>query len=164
MKKILLTFLFASLLISCSSDDDAALQHEDQDQVVGSWSPEKNVMVYADGSVIQEPLSDCEQTDTMIFFEDGDLDMTFHYDYGDGCETEITTVEGDWTRVNDNQYSIYVKVYYDNDITDTDIINAVLEFSFPETDVLYIHNQEMLEYLQDQGEDVVDYYTFLNKN
>lgn len=164
MKKIFISFLFASLLISCSSDDDAAPQHGGQDPVVGSWSPEKHVLVYADGSVTEEPFSDCEQTNTIIFFEDGYLDMNFHYDYGDGCEIETTTLEGTWTWVNDIQYSIYVKVYYDGDVTDTDVINTVLELSFPETGVLYLHDQEILEFFQDQGEDVVDYYTFLYKN
>jgi len=162
MKRSFTVFLLI-LFCSCSSDDDAQ-QDPNTDPIVGSWSPEKHVLVYADGSMVEESISNCEQTDTFEFLANGDFSVKLHFDYGSGCEIEINTLEGNWSKIDDSSYTVYAKIFYDGDVTDTEIYNTTLNVSFPQTNLMYLYDQEYLSYLQEEDEDLVNFYTHLNKN
>ncbi|HZH70227.1 MAG TPA: hypothetical protein VFD80_07250 [Flavobacteriaceae bacterium] len=163
MKKYLLISLLTVLFISCASDDDAP-QDTNTDPIVGSWSPEKHVSIYADGTEVEESISNCEQIDTFEFLANGEFSITLHFDYGSGCEVEINTLEGNWSKIDDSSYAVYGKIFYDGDVTDTETFSITYIVSFPQTNVMYLYDEEYLSYLQEEDEDLVSFYIHLNKN
>ena len=74
------------------------------------------------------------------------------------------TLEGNWSKIDDSHYTVYAKIFYDGDVTDTETFSITYIVSFPQTNVMYLYDEEYLSYLQEEDEDLVSFYTHLNKN
>lgn len=167
MTKKLLILLFCTFMISCSSDDDSVMNNNDDeaiiddeeiDPIIGTWGPEKRVILYGDGSTDEEMASECDLMDRVIFEQDGEFDLLSHFYYNGGCQSMINVIEGDWSKMTDTRYAIYFKYHSIDDDTDIMEESTVFNVSFPSSDYFYIHDQDAVDYLQEEGHDVVDVY------
>lgn len=172
MTKKLLILLFCTFMISCSTDDDAVvnntddeaiLDEEDIDPIIGTWGPEKRVVLYGDGTTDEEMASECDLLDRMIFEPDGEFDLSSHFYYNGGCQSMINVIEGNWSKMTETSYFIYFKYHSIGDDTDIMEESTVFNVSFPSSDYLHIHDQDAVDYLQEQGHDVVDVYAVISR-
>lgn len=94
MKKLLYLFIAATILVSCSSDDDDI----NLDPIIGKWQQES---ILLNG---MEQASDCEKKSTISFLENGTTTSVSFIDEGNGCKSE--TDSSTWVNIGNTTYKV----------------------------------------------------------
>jgi len=93
MKKLFYLFIAATILISCSSDEDT-----DFDLIIGKWQQES---ILLNG---MEQTTDCEKKSTITFLANGTTNTISFYEDGNGCISE--TDNSTWVNVGNSTYKV----------------------------------------------------------
>lgn len=99
--------LLVFLIVSCSSDDDAA----GEDRIVGSWTPVSYSYHTGSGGDHIE-LDDCEKEETISFEEDGHYTYLYKALEGEEC-VSIGSKAGIWENLGKKVYQIDLEGDYD---------------------------------------------------
>ncbi|MFX0556949.1 lipocalin family protein [Maribacter sp. CXY002] len=89
--------------ISCSNEH---VDIQDQDLIIGTWKPIKEVGFANDGTPETFENTPCEQTSRYILTSNGNFTYSeFHDETGGGCvPDESYIITGTWTRIATGQY------------------------------------------------------------
>ena len=134
MKKLLLLPL-VMLLMACPSDDDDTVLDPAPEQIIGKWSPTKDVYILNDGSQIEEIGEDCYNSTIIEFLADNTIDLT-PFDEGDNdiCvpDDSIVFEYFKWEKINDTTYRLTSKMAGEPEEVD----NLQIEFVNPNTFII----------------------------
>lgn len=153
MKKLFLFILTIVFLISCSSDDD--LKDENNNPIVGNWSPKTLTWETTNNDIEVVSLTDCQQEYSMLKFGNNHTINFGVFPYlknPEECYRMITSIEGTWEMSSENQYMIYYEYFNLDSITHLPNYenpqNGVFNFnvSFSNGNKMIIHEQDMLGY------------------
>lgn len=161
MKNTLLILIIAGFFFSCSSNDKDKI-----DPLIGFWEPVQVGLVLADGTTRVEALPECEQGGSMRIHKNGQFGLSIYAQINEesNCHRHIATLDGNWGKVTENNYSIYFWFYYDDEDYNAELeegeANFSLDVSFPEEDILHVYDQELLGFYPEAvlAEDVVSFY------
>lgn len=162
-----LLFLFSILFFSsCSSDKD--LLEEKSDKIVGEWAPLKEVFTFVNDSVSVKSFPQCEQgTISNIIFGDAKYDQFFalYFNINNGDVEDplcvITIGDGNWAKVSERRYSVYVEYFDEYEYPPLVIgeANFLYDAQFPTNDTLYLQDINKLEDYQLEMENLESVYT-----
>ena len=88
--------------VSCSSE---TTDNENQDLIIGTWKPVKEVGFASDGTPETFESTPCEQTSRYTLTPDGNFTYTEFYDETGGCvPDESYIIDGTWVKLVTGQY------------------------------------------------------------
>ncbi|WP_405246672.1 lipocalin family protein [Cellulophaga sp. Asnod2-G02] len=107
MKKLnlLIGILIGFIILSCSNDGSS----ENQDPIIGDWKLESvTILDLNEIPISEEPLSECEERNRMIFSSDQSYTFSkFNENINGECYDSVQSIsEGNWSYSSTNGYQI----------------------------------------------------------